>query len=73
MLEAVGAGVLESDLALLLKDSVGRSLDLVNREELGGGHTACKRKHFRLVGQSKELADRGTLQLTHSAGKLYHF
>ena len=72
VLEAVGAGVLERDLALLLEDGVGRSLDLVNGEELGSGHAAGEREHFRFVGQSKELADRGTLQLTHSAGKLYH-
>ena len=73
VLKTVGAGVLERDLALFIKDSVGRSLDLVNGEELRSGHAAGEREHFRFVGQSKELADRGTLQLTHSAGKLYHF
>ena len=73
MLKAVGAGVLERDFALLIEDGIGRGLDFVNGEELGRGHAAGKREHFRLVGQSEDLADCGTLQLTHSAGKLYHF
>ena len=73
VLKAVGAGVLECDSALLIEDGVGRGFDFVNGEELGRGHAAGKREHFRLVGQSEELADRGTLQLAHSAGKLYHF
>ena len=73
VLKTVGAGVLERDFALLLKDSIGRSLDLVNGEELGCGHTACKRKNLRLVGKRQQLTDRGTLEKVHSTGKPYHF
>ena len=73
VLKTVGAGVLERDFALLLKDSIGRSLDLVNREELGCRHTACKRKDLRLVGKRQQFADRRTLEKVHSCGKPYHF
>ena len=67
MLEAVGAGVLESDLALLLHDGVGSGLDLVNGEEFGCGHTACERENLGLVGESEKLTNCGTLEKVHSA------
>ena len=67
VLEAVGAGVLESNSALLFKNSVGSGLDLVDREKLGSGHAACKGEDLGLIGQCEELTDCRTLEKVHSA------
>ena len=67
VLEAVGAGVLKSNSALLVHNGIGSSLYLVNGEKLGSGHAAGEGENLGLVCQCEELTDCRTLKKVHSA------
>ena len=68
----LGGRVLQRHAAIFLQDGHGGLHHLLDREQLGRGHTTGEGDDIGLCGQLQQLADLGALQQVHSACKLYH-
>ena len=70
--ETLSGRILQSSTATFLQNSHRGFHNLLDREQLGGWHTAGERHDLGTACQLQQLTDSRALQQVHSTCKLYH-